>query len=58
VLGIANETGTLVAGKWADILIVQGNPLERIADLHQVQLVLKDCHAIDRVLAREGRFDL
>jgi imidazolonepropionase-like amidohydrolase len=58
VLGIANETGTLVAGKWADILIVQGNPLERIADLHQVQLVLKDGHAIDRVLAREGRFDL
>jgi imidazolonepropionase-like amidohydrolase len=40
-LGVDGQTGTLEAGKEADILAVAGNPLERIGDLRRVALVLR-----------------
>jgi imidazolonepropionase-like amidohydrolase len=40
-LGIERQTGTLEAGKEADVLAVAGNPLERIADLRRVAYVLR-----------------
>jgi len=38
-LGIDGLVGTLAAGKVADLLVVRGNPLQRIRDLHQVVAV-------------------
>ena len=43
-LGLENEIGTLEQGKAADLLIVNGNPLENIAilqDLQQLLIVMK-----------------
>ncbi|YAR64195.1 amidohydrolase family protein [Bacillus cytotoxicus] len=40
-LKIDSLTGTLEKGKWADILIVEGNPLENILDLKNVKQVFK-----------------
>ncbi|MDD4591131.1 MAG: amidohydrolase family protein [Parabacteroides sp.] len=41
VCGIENETGTLSSGKYADIIIVEGNPLEDITCLKKVKVVIK-----------------
>jgi imidazolonepropionase-like amidohydrolase len=40
VLELERDVGTLEAGKLADILAVEGNPLERITDVRNVRLVL------------------
>lgn len=40
-LGLEKEVGTLEAGMSADILLVRGNPLRNIADLHQVDAVVQ-----------------
>jgi imidazolonepropionase-like amidohydrolase len=40
-LGLEKEIGTLEAGMSADILLVRGNPLANIADLHQVDAVVQ-----------------
>jgi imidazolonepropionase-like amidohydrolase len=34
------EVGTITAGKRADLLVVDGNPLRRISDLRRVRLVI------------------
>jgi imidazolonepropionase-like amidohydrolase len=36
LLGLSDQVGTLGAGKWADILVVEGNPLEDIAVLQNL----------------------
>jgi imidazolonepropionase-like amidohydrolase len=41
-LKLLDSLGTLEAGKIADVLIVDGNPLQDITALQNVQLVLKD----------------
>ena len=41
VLGIADEVGTLQPGQVADVLVVAGNPLDRMAALTDVRLVLQ-----------------
>jgi imidazolonepropionase-like amidohydrolase len=40
--GRENEIGTLEAGKLADIIIVEGNPLEDLTALHNIEVVIKD----------------
>ncbi|MFB6257913.1 MAG: amidohydrolase family protein [Flavobacteriales bacterium] len=41
LLGIADEYGTLEAGKTADIIAVKGNPLENMQVMKQVRFVMK-----------------
>ena len=53
LLGLADEIGTIEMGKTADILVVDGDPLEDIAILRasdRIALVLKD----GEVIARRG----
>jgi imidazolonepropionase-like amidohydrolase len=42
VCGHGNELGTMEPGKLADIIIVDGNPLEDIEALDRVKWVIKD----------------
>jgi imidazolonepropionase-like amidohydrolase len=39
VMGLEHETGTITAGLRADLIVVDGNPLDRIADLRNVAMV-------------------
>jgi imidazolonepropionase-like amidohydrolase len=40
-IGIADKVGTLTPGRAADILVVDGDPSERISDLRSVRMVMK-----------------
>jgi imidazolonepropionase-like amidohydrolase len=40
-LGLGNDLGTLAPGKLADVVVLQANPLEEIADSRRVRLVLQ-----------------
>jgi len=39
VMGLAADSGTIAAGLRADLIVVDGNPLDRIADIRNVMLV-------------------
>jgi imidazolonepropionase-like amidohydrolase len=39
-LGLASEVGTVEPGKRADLILVDGNPLERISDIRKVRSVV------------------
>ncbi|WP_435803781.1 amidohydrolase family protein [Sphingomonas echinoides] len=41
-LGQANEIGSVTVGKRADLMIVKGDPSQRIQDIENVQLVFRD----------------
>jgi len=41
-LGIDKETGSIAAGKNADLVLVAGNPAAQIADVKNVELVFRD----------------
>jgi len=41
-LGIQDRTGSLQATKEADLLIVRGNPAERIEDIENVEMVFSN----------------
>ena len=51
LFGLSAETGTLEAGKLADIVAVKGNPLDNIAALHDIDFVMKS----GRVAKQDGR---
>ena len=40
-LGLAEHVGTVEPGRLADLLVVRGNPLTRIRDIHQVRAVFQ-----------------
>src|SRR6185312_1712594 len=46
-LGIGDRTGTVAVGKSADLVVVRGNPSQRIADIENVRLVFKDGQGYD-----------
>lgn len=41
-LGVEEDLGTLEPGKLADMVFVEGNPLERIEDAMQVRMTMKN----------------
>jgi len=41
-MGLADEVGAIAPGKAADLIAIQGNPLEDSKALRQVDLVMKD----------------
>ena len=41
-LGLAASIGSIAAGKQADLVVIDGNPALRIADIENVKLVFKD----------------
>ncbi len=42
LLGWKEKTGSITKGKWADIIAVEGNPLDNITLLEHVKFVMKD----------------
>ena len=46
-LGEANRIGTLKAGKAADLVVINGDPSQKIEDLENVELVFKDGFGYD-----------
>ena len=51
ILDMDDKLGTLVAGKLADVLVVDGRPDQALADLLKVQLVIRD----GEVVVENGR---
>jgi imidazolonepropionase-like amidohydrolase len=51
ILDMDDKLGTLVAGKLADVLVVEGRPDQELADLLKVQLVIRD----GEVVVENGR---
>ncbi len=41
-LNILDKVGTIAPGKQADLVLIQGNPAARVADVHNVKMVFKD----------------
>jgi imidazolonepropionase-like amidohydrolase len=41
LLGWADKIGTVESGKWADIIAVDGNPLQDVTALERVKFVMK-----------------
>ena len=46
LLGMQEELGSISTGKLADIIAVNGNPLEDISLLQQVSFVMKDGNVV------------
>lgn len=47
LLGEQDRIGSIAAGKQADLVVIEGNPAERIADVRKVKLVFKEGAAYD-----------
>jgi imidazolonepropionase-like amidohydrolase len=46
-LNVASKLGTIEVGKYADLFVVEGNPLQDIRNTHNVRLVMKSGHVYE-----------
>jgi imidazolonepropionase-like amidohydrolase len=51
LLGLGGQTGTITAGKWADIIAADANPLEDMQTLLDVPFVMKGGEIVKQVVA-------
>ncbi len=51
ILDMDDKLGTLEPGKLADVLVVEGNPMQDLRDLENVRIVIRDGHLV----VRDGR---
>jgi imidazolonepropionase-like amidohydrolase len=47
VMGLAGDSGTIAPGLRADLIVVDGNPLDRISDIRNVMMVCTDGRLFD-----------
>jgi imidazolonepropionase-like amidohydrolase len=47
VMNVDKDLGTVEAGKFADLILVEGNPLDRISNLRNAKLVVKNGRVYD-----------
>jgi imidazolonepropionase-like amidohydrolase len=58
VMGLANDSGTIAPGLRADLIVVDGNPLERISDIRKVTMVSAGGRLYETAaLWKAGRFN-
>ena len=50
LLALGEKTGTIAEGKWADIIAVDGNPLENMQTMLNVPFVMKGGEVVKHVL--------
>ena len=57
IVGLDRDLGSIAPGKLADLVAVEGNPLERITDTRRVRVVVKDgnVYTLERLLAGPPR---
>ena len=53
ILGAEGEIGTVAEGTWADLVVLDANPLEDIRNTQQIWLVIKGGVIVDRGLLHE-----
>jgi imidazolonepropionase-like amidohydrolase len=44
VVGVERERGTIAPGKWADMILIDGDPTLHIEDIHKATIVMKGGH--------------
>jgi imidazolonepropionase-like amidohydrolase len=44
VVGVDRERGTIAPGKWADMVLIDGDPTMHIEDIHKATIVMKGGH--------------
>jgi imidazolonepropionase-like amidohydrolase len=53
ILGAENELGTIEEGKWADIVVLDADPLADIRNTGWIHAVIKGGEIVDRAAIRE-----
>jgi imidazolonepropionase-like amidohydrolase len=54
VIGVEGQRGVVAPGKVADLIVVDGDPMARIGDLHNIRYVIKDGHLFDPARIEKG----
>jgi Amidohydrolase family len=54
VIGADSQRGVIAQGKLADMILIDGDPVTRIADLHKTSLVIKEGHVFDPAHIERG----
>src|SRR5260370_34034303 len=55
LLGWSDKVGTIEAGKWADIVAVDGDPLADVTTLERVKFVMKGGEVVKNLYVRLGQ---
>ncbi len=58
--GLGDKTGTLQVGKWADIIVIEGNPLDDLSNMGRVKMTFKEgtLYRPELLAAATGRYPL